>query len=96
MSKVQINVSMSLDGFMAGPNVSAEHAMGEGGERLHDWLFNRNPQQTGDSPTSPSDANIAVTQEVIATTGAVILGKRIFNVGLAHWQDTPILCQALC
>ena len=32
---------MSLDGFIAGPNVSPEFPMGEGGEQLHDWLFNK-------------------------------------------------------
>jgi hypothetical protein len=37
MSKVVLDVSMSLDGFAAGPNVRAEEPMGDGGERLHAW-----------------------------------------------------------
>ena len=39
MTKVVLNGSVSLDGYSAGPNVSDEHPMGEGGERLHEWLF---------------------------------------------------------
>ena len=39
MAKVTLNMSMSLDGFIAGPNVGVELPMGEGGLRLHDWLF---------------------------------------------------------
>jgi hypothetical protein len=39
MSKVVLDVSMSLDGFSAGPNVRAEEPMGDGGERLHEWQF---------------------------------------------------------
>ena len=37
MSKVVLDVSMSLDGFTAGPNVRDDEPMGDGGERLHTW-----------------------------------------------------------
>lgn len=79
MSKVMLTMSMSLDGFAAGPNVSVAYPMGEGGLRLHDWLLN--------PPMNEIDA--AVVQEVFATTGAVVLGKRTFEVGLGVWGDTP-------
>ena len=39
MGKVIVSFTMSLDGCIAGPNISPEDAMGEGGERLHEWLF---------------------------------------------------------
>ena len=38
MSKVRVHISTSLDGYVAGPNQSQEEPLGEGGERLHDWL----------------------------------------------------------
>jgi dihydrofolate reductase len=79
MSKVVLNVTMSLDGFMAGPDVSVEHPMGRGGLRLHEWILN--------TPTSDVDA--AVAQEATASTGAVVLGRRTFDVGVDVWQDTP-------
>jgi dihydrofolate reductase len=79
MSKVVLHVTMSLDGFMAGPDVSVEHPMGRGGLRLHEWILN--------TPTSEVDAT--VTQESSASTGAVVLGRRTFDVGVEVWQDTP-------
>ena len=41
MSKIVLDVSMSLDGFTAGPNVRMEEPMGDGGERLHEWMAAR-------------------------------------------------------
>ena len=78
MARLVADFSMSLDGFVAGPNVGMEQPMGEGGEALHAWMF-------GD--VDPVDARI--TQQMRANTGAVILGKRTFDVGIAHWQDVP-------
>lgn len=91
MGKVAINVSMSLDGFVAGPNVSVEQPMGEGGERLHDWLFNRNSQRGGTANlhTPESDVNAAVVREMMAATGAVILGRRIYDTAVELWGDVP-------
>lgn len=79
MGSVILHVTMSLDGFMAGPNVSATHPMGEGGLRLHEWVFN----------TSTSDIDAQVVNELFATTGAVILGRQTFDVGIGVWKDTP-------
>ncbi|MFJ5827880.1 dihydrofolate reductase family protein [Streptomyces sp. NPDC093089] len=79
MSKVVLNVTMSLDGFMAGPDISAEHPMGRGGLRLHEWIFD----------TSGSEVDAAVAREVSDSTGAVVLGRRTFDVGVEVWEDTP-------
>jgi hypothetical protein len=43
MSKVVLDVSMSLDGFTTGPNVRQEEPMGDGGERLHEWHAGKGP-----------------------------------------------------
>lgn len=79
MGNVILHVTMSLDGFMAGPNISTTQPMGEGGLRLHEWVFN----------TSTSDIDAQVVKELFATTGAVVLGRRTFDVGIEVWQDTP-------
>lgn len=79
MSKVVTNMSMSLDGFVAGPNVSKDLPMGEGGLRLHDWLIG----------TAPSDVDAEVARTIHATTGAVVLGRRIYDTGVGVWEDTP-------
>ena len=79
MGKVTLDMSLSLDGFIAGPHVGVERPMGEGGERLHEWLFN----------TSASEVDAEVEREMSATTGAVVLGRRTFDVGVGLWGDVP-------
>jgi hypothetical protein len=44
MGSVTCHISMSLDGFVAGPNQSMENPIGEGGLRLHEWVFQRSPK----------------------------------------------------
>ena len=79
MASVLLAFTMSLDGFVAGPDVSLEHPMGKGGERLHDWLFK--------SEAEGADATMA--RELASRVGAVVLGKTTFDVGLPQWGDTP-------
>lgn len=79
MTRVLIEATLSLDGYMAGPNVSADQPMGEEGLRLHEWVFN----------CDKSAADDRVQQEMFATTGAVVLGRRTFDVGIDVWKDTP-------
>lgn len=79
MTKVILNFTISLDGFIAGPDVSDANPMGVGGEALHDWMF-------GD--VAPADREqIAAIRE---GTGAVIIGRRTFDLGFPHWNnDVP-------
>jgi dihydrofolate reductase len=79
MSTVLLYTSMSLDGYVAGPGVSDEHPMGEGGERLHEWMFA--------DPLPESDQ--AMLDRIRAETGAVVVGRRTFDIGLPHWGDVP-------
>ncbi|MEU4510117.1 dihydrofolate reductase family protein [Nonomuraea wenchangensis] len=79
MGAVVLYKSMSLDGFVAGPDVGAEHPMGKGGTRLHDWMFTGRPD--------PRDKEVLAA--MTASAGAVVVGRRTFDVGLPHWQDTP-------
>ena len=80
VGKVVLTFSMSLDGFIAGPDVSMDHAMGVGGDRLHKWMFHGGPE---------SSIDLGMARELLAKVGAVVLGKRTFDVGLQHWNDTP-------
>lgn len=69
---------MSIDGFIAGPNIRPEEPMGDNGERLHDWMF---------SDKGP------VTAEVVAdffrNKGAFIMGKRTLDLGIGPWGENP-------
>lgn len=80
MGKVVLSASVSLDGFGAGPDVGIEQPMGVGGERLHEWLFDG-------SADGRADAEIA--QERSSATGAVVVGRRTFQLGVELWGDVP-------
>ena len=78
MSQVTAQISMSLDGFVTVPTVRAGNGMGDGGERIHDWMFD-----------AKTDADARITEENFASTGAVIIGKGMFEVGYEPWGDPP-------
>ena len=78
MSKVTADVSMSLDGFVTEPNPGGEHPLGDDPGRMHDWMF---------SGKTAADAEIV--DELYATTGSVLIGKRMFDVGVEPWGDPP-------
>lgn len=81
MGKVLLSFSMSLDGYVAGPDLSTERPMGRRGERLHDWMFRDGPNRATDDE---------LVEESFARTGAVVLGRRTFDLGLPYWdEDTP-------
>jgi dihydrofolate reductase len=81
---------MSLDGFIAGPNAGVALPMGEGGERIDDWMFNSDPDQSGDSPRTPAnELDAGLVRDLVATTGAVVMGRRTFDLGEGPWGDTP-------
>ncbi len=67
MGNVYVNITMSLDGFVAGPNISEANPLGEGGERLHDWMFK-----------DRTEADNAIAEEMNARAGAIILGRRTY------------------
>jgi dihydrofolate reductase len=80
MGKVALDVSMSLDGFTAGPNVREAEPMGDRGERLHAWMAGKGPD---------GEINIGVRREVDATVGAAVIGRRTFDLGVGPWGGTP-------
>ena len=91
MSKVVLYMSMSVDGFIAGPDDSSEHGLGVGGERLHAWLADGSVDPASYRPAD--EAGATVFDEVLAT-GAVVTGRRTFEFagGWAgdHHNGVPI------
>jgi dihydrofolate reductase len=77
MSKSVLYMSMSLDGFIAGPDDGAGQGLGAGGECLHDWIH----ENGGRSPSDfhPSGPSGQVFDELMAT-GAVLVGRRTFDI----------------
>lgn len=90
MGLILLNMSMSLDGFIAGPDIDVDRPMGDGGERLHQWLFQGDSDRAvAADGNSPDGVDAQVAREFSTATGAVVIGKRMFDVGVGLWGDTP-------
>jgi dihydrofolate reductase len=91
MSKVVLDMSMSVDGFIAGPDDGIDRGLGVGGERLHAWLGDGGADPRSYRPAD--EAGATVFDEMLAT-GAVIVGRRTFEFaggwGGDHHDGVPI------
>ena len=88
MSSITCQISISLDGFVAGPNQSLENPIGEGGLRLHEWVFQTaswraKEGQTGGAHSVDSDVVDGLFQNV----GAYIMGRNMFGPGRGQWDE---------
>ena len=92
MSATVLYMSMSLDGFIAGPNEGPGNGLGDGGPRLHEWLF-AEPSGTSGIPGRPAGVNGQIFDEFMAT-GAVVAGRGTFEPaggwGGDHHDGVPI------
>jgi dihydrofolate reductase len=90
MGKVVLDISMSLDGFVAGPNPTLEQPLGQGGEQLHEWIVGlaawRERHGLAGGGSNPSSE---VVDEGLAGTGTVVMGRRMFSGGEGPWEDDP-------
>lgn len=98
MGKVLSELSMSLDGFIAGAKDGPDLPLGEGGERLFDWYSNGNVELTvpsGGMVFKLSPASAARFQEGIKKIGALVTGRRTFDIthgwGGRHPMDVPVV-----
>jgi dihydrofolate reductase len=89
MSSVTCQLSVSLDGFVAGPNQSLENPIGEGGMRLHDWAFateSWRKQHGLEGGQHNVDAEVA--DQLMQGVGAYIMGRKMFGGGDGPWDET--------
>ncbi len=92
MSKLRLNIAMSLDGFVAGPEQSEEHPLGIGGERLHEWLVPlRVFREMHGEEGGEVNASTAVIEGWFENVGATIMGRNMFGGGPGPWADDPWL-----
>ena len=91
MSKVRVHISTSLDGYVAGPHQSMEQPLGEGGERLHDWVVRLKAwREPSGMEGGEENANSAVVREEYANVGAEIMGRGKFGPpDRGPWGDDP-------
>jgi dihydrofolate reductase len=90
MAKLRGDISISLDGFVAGPNPSLEEPLGEGGNLLHEWAFAAQSwRESHGLEGGDKNADSEVIQESIDATGAVVMGRRMFSGGKGAWENDP-------
>ena len=85
MGKVFAEITMSVDGFIAGPGISSEQPMGINGPKLHEWLF-----------AKATDADKQWLDELVKTSGAVITGNHTYRTAIedAWGGESPFIVPA--
>jgi len=90
MSKLRVHISVSADGYVAGPNQSKEHPRGVGGEGLHDWVVALKAwREPHGKEGGEVNASTPVVEEALANVGAEIMGRGKFGGGPGPWGDDP-------
>lgn len=88
MGQAKVNITMSLDGYVAGPRQSVEEPLGVGGERLHEWIFGlRSWRETHGLEDGESGPDDALAAEILGGVGAVVMGRNMFGGGPGPWRE---------
>ena len=90
MTQVTCDLTMSLDGYIAGPNQTLEEPLGRGGEGLHEWVFRLKAwrEQHG-LEGGETGADDDIVRETVASSAAHVMGRRMFSSGEGPWEDDP-------
>lgn len=89
MSKLRLKISMSLDGFVAGPNQSVENPLGIGGNRVHEWVFDLAAWRAEHGLEGGTvNESTRVIEESRANMGATIMGRNMFGGHPGPWDPT--------
>ena len=90
MAKLTVDISISLDGYVAGPNPTLELPLGEGGDKLHEWAFAAQAWREAHGLSGgEANADSEVVEEALRDTGATVMGRRMFSGGEGPWEDDP-------
>ena len=90
MSKLRVHISVSADGYVAGPNQSKENPLGEAGESLHDWVVALKVWRDSHGREGGEvNASTPVVEDALANVGAEIMGRGKFGGGPGPWGDDP-------
>ncbi len=89
MSSLTSQITVSLDGFVAGPNQSLENPLGEGGERLHEWAISTASWRAQHGHEGGErNADSEVVDSLVAGVGAYIMGRKMFGGGDGPWDES--------
>ena len=85
-----LDITMSLDGFVAGPNQTLEQPLGEDGERLHEWIIGlQSWRDQHGLEGGESNGDDALVQETRGRTGTFVMGRHMFSGGEGPWENDP-------
>ena len=87
MSNLKLNITMSLDGYVAGPDQSMENPLGIGGEELHDWIVPLRAWRESHGMEGGEDNASTPFADIIGGAGATIMGRNMFGGGPGPWAD---------
>jgi dihydrofolate reductase len=91
MPRVTLDISMSLDGFVAGPNRTVEQPLGTGGEDLHEWIVGlASWRESHGLEGGTRSADDDIVKDQLGSAGAVVMGRRMFSGGEGGWDDDPV------
>jgi dihydrofolate reductase len=87
---VIFEITMSVDGFVAGPNPSLEDPLGQGGMQLHDWAVSTAAwRERHGLEGGATNADSELIAESLAGQGAIIMGRKMFSGGSGPWEEDP-------
>jgi dihydrofolate reductase len=90
MGRPKLSITMSLDGFVAGPDQTEENPLGIGGEQLHGWLLALEAfRETHGEEGGQVNASTPIAEGILANMGATIIGRNMFGGGPGPWGDDP-------
>jgi dihydrofolate reductase len=90
MPRLTLDISISLDGFIAGPNQTLEEPLGVGGEQLHEWVFSAQAwREAHGMEGGETNVDNEIVAEGLAKLGATVMGRRMFSGGQGQWEDDP-------
>jgi dihydrofolate reductase len=90
MTKLVLDITTSLDGFVAGPNQTLDEPLGRGGEQLHEWAFaTRSWRESHGRESGESGVDDEIIAESLGSVGATVMRRRMFSGGQGPWEDDP-------
>lgn len=89
MTILTLDITMSVDGFIAGPRPGTEQPLGKEGERLHQWIYGlKSWRERHGLAGGTANRDAEILEESLADTGAIIMGRRMFGGGDGPWDES--------
>jgi len=90
MSTLKADLTMSLDGYVAGPNPTLDEPLGKGGEELHEWLIaTRAWRASHGKEGGETGVDSEIAEELESGSAATVMGRKMFSGGSGPWEDDP-------